>query len=128
MVLFTLLRGSTITAYRRFSFDSSPDSRPLSLVWKASVSALLPEREKWTADALEILVPNAAQEPDREDKVPKSFNEQPVGQVLNATFPALATLYHKRGISLDTAMAMSNVTNEEISARLRVTSPTAPTL
>jgi twitching motility protein PilT len=66
--------------------------------------------------ALEILVPNGAiRNLIREDKVHQIYSMMQTGQDKHGmqTFnQALATLYHKRQISLDTAMQRSSNTDE----------------
>src|SRR5213596_902708 len=79
--------------------------------------ALLPRAEgSGRAMALEILVPNGAiRNLIREDKVHQIYSMMQTGQDkygMQTFNQALATLYHKRQITLDTAMQRSSNTDE----------------
>ncbi len=90
----------------------------LSLVLEGILcQALLPRAEGiGRAMALEILVPNAAiRNLIREDKVHQIYSMMQTGQDkygMQTFNQALATLYHKRQISLDVAMQRSSNTDE----------------
>ncbi len=90
----------------------------LSLVLEGILcQALLPRSEgSGRVMALEILVPNAAiRNLIREDKVHQIYSMMQTGQDkygMQTFNQALATLYHKRLISLDTAMQRSSNTDE----------------
>jgi twitching motility protein PilT len=79
--------------------------------------ALLPRSEgKGRAMALEILIPNnAIRNLIREDKVHQIYSMMQTGQDkygMQTFNQALATLYHKRQISLDTALQRSSNVDE----------------
>jgi twitching motility protein PilT len=90
----------------------------LSLVLEGIMcQALLPKPDgSGRAMALEILVPNAAiRNLIREDKVHQIYSMMQTGQDkygMQTFNQSLATLYHKRLISLDTAMQRSSNTDE----------------
>ncbi len=90
----------------------------LSLVLEGILcQALLPKGDgKGRAMALEILVPNAAiRNLIREDKVHQIYSMMQTGQDkygMQTFNQSLATLYHKRSISLETAMQRSSNTDE----------------
>lgn len=90
----------------------------LSLVLEGILcQALLPKAEgQGRAMALEILVPNAAiRNLIREDKVHQIYSMMQTGQDkygMQTFNQSLATLYHKRQISLDVAMQRSSNTDE----------------
>ena len=90
----------------------------LSLVLEGILcQALLPKAEgHGRAMALEILVPNAAiRNLIREDKVHQIYSMMQTGQDkygMQTFNQALATLYHKRQITLDVAMQRSSNTDE----------------
>ena len=90
----------------------------LSLVLEGILcQALLPKAEgQGRAMALEILVPNTAiRNLIREDKVHQIYSMMQTGQDkygMQTFNQALATLYHKRQISLDVAMQRSSNTDE----------------
>ena len=65
--------------------------------------------------ALEILIPNAIRNLIREDKVHQIYSMMQTGQDkygMQTFNQALATLYHKRQISLDTALQRSSNVDE----------------
>jgi twitching motility protein PilT len=90
----------------------------LSLVLEGILcQALLPRGDgKGRAMALEILVPNSAiRNLIREDKVHQIYSMMQTGQDkygMQTFNQSLATLYHKRSISLETAMQRSSNTDE----------------
>ena len=90
----------------------------LSLVLEGILcQALLPRAERTgRAMAMEILVPNSAiRNLIREDKVHQIYSMMQTGQDkygMQTFNQSLATLYHKRQISLDTAMQRSSNTDE----------------
>src|SRR4029450_8559400 len=90
----------------------------LSLVLEGILcQALLPRSEgKGRAMALEIMIPNGAiRNLIREDKVHQIYSMMQTGQDkygMQTFNQALATLYHKRQITLDTAMQRSSNTDE----------------
>jgi twitching motility protein PilT len=90
----------------------------LSLVLEGILcQALLPRGDgKGRAMALEVLVPNSAiRNLIREDKVHQIYSMMQTGQDkygMQTFNQSLATLYHKRSISLETAMQRSSNTDE----------------
>jgi twitching motility protein PilT len=90
----------------------------LSLVLEGILcQALLPRTERTgRAMAMEILIPNSAiRNLIREDKVHQIYSMMQTGQDkygMQTFNQSLATLYHKRQISLDTAMQRSSNTDE----------------
>jgi twitching motility protein PilT len=90
----------------------------LSLTLEAIVcQALLPRSDgRGRVVAMEILIPNSAiRNLIREDKVHQIYSMMQTGQDLHGmqTFnQSLATLYHRRQISMDTAMQRSSNVNE----------------
>jgi twitching motility protein PilT len=90
----------------------------LSLVLEGILcQSLLPKGDgQGRAMALEILIPNAAiRNLIREDKIHQIYSMMQTGQDkfgMQTFNQALATLYHKRQITLETAMARSSNTDE----------------
>src|SRR6266852_4090824 len=123
LTLATLHTNSAASTINRIIdvFPSQQQSQiraQLSLVLEGILcQALLPRAEgTGRAMALEILVPNTAiRNLIREDKVHQIYSMMQTGQDMYGmqTFnQALATLYHKRQITLDTALQRSSNTDE----------------
>jgi len=123
LTLATLHTNSASSTINRiidvFPADQQAQIRAqLSLVLEGILcQALLPRAEgRGRAMALEILVPNGAiRNLIREDKVHQIYSMMQTGQDKHGmqTFnQALATLYHKRQISLDTALQRSSNVDE----------------
>jgi twitching motility protein PilT len=123
LTLATLHTNSAASTINRvidvFPADQQSQIRAqLSLVLEGILcQALLPRADgAGRAMALEILVPNAAiRNLIREDKVHQIYSMMQTGQDkygMQTFNQALATLYHKRQISLDMAMQRSSNTDE----------------
>jgi twitching motility protein PilT len=123
LTLATLHTNSAASTINRiidvFPSDQQAQIRAqLSLVLEGILcQALLPRAEgSGRAMALEILVPNGAiRNLIREDKVHQIYSMMQTGQDkygMQTFNQSLATLYHKRQISLDTAMQRSSNTDE----------------
>src|SRR6187551_3323850 len=119
----TLHTNSAVSTINRVIdvFPSGQQSQirtQLSLVLEGILcQALLPRSEgKGRAMALEILIPNnAIRNLIREDKVHQIYSMMQTGQDkygMQTFNQALATLYHKRQISLDTALQRSSNVDE----------------
>ncbi|MDQ2854888.1 MAG: type IV pili twitching motility protein PilT, partial [Acidobacteriota bacterium] len=123
LTLATLHTNSAISTINRiidvFPSDQQSQIRAqLSLVLEGILcQALLPKAEgAGRVMALEVMIPNSAiRNLIREDKVHQIYSMMQTGQdkygmqTFNQT---LATLYHKRQISLDTALQRSSNTDE----------------
>jgi len=123
LTLATLHTNSAASTINRIIDVFPPEQQAqiraqLSLVLEGILcQALLPRAEgSGRVMALEILVPNAAiRNLIREDKVHQIYSMMQTGQDkygMQTFNQALATLYHKRLISLDTAMQRSSNTDE----------------
>ena len=123
LTLATLHTNSAASTINRiidvFPSDQQSQIRAqLSLVLEGIMcQALLPRAEKTgRAMALEIMIPNGAiRNLIREDKVHQIYSMMQTGQDkygMQTFNQALATLYHKRQITLDTAMQRSSNTDE----------------
>jgi twitching motility protein PilT len=123
LTLATLHTNSAASTINRiidvFPSDQQAQIRAqLSLVLEGILcQALLPRAEGGgRAMALEIMVPNTAiRNLIREDKVHQIYSMMQTGQDkygMQTFNQALATLYHKRQISLDTAMQRSSNVDE----------------
>jgi len=123
LTLATLHTNSAASTINRiidvFPSDQQSQIRAqLSLVLEGIMcQALLPRAEKTgRAMALEIMIPNSAiRNLIREDKVHQIYSMMQTGQDkygMQTFNQALATLYHKRQITLDTAMLRSSNTDE----------------
>src|SRR5882762_1449349 len=123
LTLATLHTNSAASTINRiidvFPSDQQSQIRAqLSLVLEGILcQALLPRAEgSGRAMALEILVPNAAiRNLIREDKVHQIYSMMQTGQDkygMQTFNQALATLYHKRAISMDTALQRSSNVDE----------------
>ena len=112
------LRRSTVSSTSSRPISSHRFARSFRWCSKAFLcQALLPRAEgTGRAMALEILVPNAAiRNLIREDKVHQIYSMMQTGQDkygMQTFNQALATLYHKRQITLDTAMQRSSNVDE----------------
>ena len=123
LTLATLHTNSAASTINRiidvFPSDQQAQIRAqLSLVLEGILcQALLPRAEKsGRAMALEILIPNGAiRNLIREDKVHQIYSMMQTGQDkygMQTFNQALATLYHKRQITMDTALQRSSNVDE----------------